>query len=196
MEEGANGIRATSILPGEVATPILEKRPVPAAGARARAHAAGRGPRQDHSCSSPRCRRAPASTRSSSARPGTGSTSGPGEPEELSPPQSPVGRCGTRAPSQYRPASRRGGPRSSGRGADDHAVAPHAAFAFEPIAEIGDAEAVALDQCAQLGLIDRRCAREGARRNENSPAPAMRDSSMRNNDSTPSVSRTETSSGK
>jgi len=29
MEEGANGIRATSILPGEVATPILEKRPVP-----------------------------------------------------------------------------------------------------------------------------------------------------------------------
>ena len=29
MEEGKNGIRATSILPGEVATPILEKRPVP-----------------------------------------------------------------------------------------------------------------------------------------------------------------------
>jgi NADP-dependent 3-hydroxy acid dehydrogenase YdfG len=29
MEEGGNGIRATSILPGEVATPILEKRPVP-----------------------------------------------------------------------------------------------------------------------------------------------------------------------
>jgi NADP-dependent 3-hydroxy acid dehydrogenase YdfG len=29
MEEGAHGIRATSILPGEVATPILEKRPVP-----------------------------------------------------------------------------------------------------------------------------------------------------------------------
>jgi NADP-dependent 3-hydroxy acid dehydrogenase YdfG len=29
MEECANGIRATSILPGEVATPILEKRPVP-----------------------------------------------------------------------------------------------------------------------------------------------------------------------
>jgi len=29
MEEGENGIRATSILPGEVATPILEKRPVP-----------------------------------------------------------------------------------------------------------------------------------------------------------------------
>ena len=29
MEEGVNGIRATSILPGEVATPILEKRPVP-----------------------------------------------------------------------------------------------------------------------------------------------------------------------
>jgi len=29
MEEGRNGIRATSILPGEVATPILEKRPVP-----------------------------------------------------------------------------------------------------------------------------------------------------------------------
>ena len=29
MEEGTNGIRATSILPGEVATPILEKRPVP-----------------------------------------------------------------------------------------------------------------------------------------------------------------------
>jgi NADP-dependent 3-hydroxy acid dehydrogenase YdfG len=29
MEEGMNGIRATSILPGEVATPILEKRPVP-----------------------------------------------------------------------------------------------------------------------------------------------------------------------
>jgi NADP-dependent 3-hydroxy acid dehydrogenase YdfG len=29
MEEGINGIRATSILPGEVATPILEKRPVP-----------------------------------------------------------------------------------------------------------------------------------------------------------------------
>src|SRR5262249_16135884 len=29
MEECANGIRATSGLPGEVATPILEKRPVP-----------------------------------------------------------------------------------------------------------------------------------------------------------------------
>ncbi len=31
MEECASGIRATSILPGEVATPILEKRPVPPA---------------------------------------------------------------------------------------------------------------------------------------------------------------------
>jgi len=29
MEECVNGIRATSVLPGEVATPILEKRPVP-----------------------------------------------------------------------------------------------------------------------------------------------------------------------
>ena len=29
IEEGASGIRATSVLPGEVATPILEKRPVP-----------------------------------------------------------------------------------------------------------------------------------------------------------------------
>jgi NAD(P)-dependent dehydrogenase (short-subunit alcohol dehydrogenase family) len=29
MEECANGIRATSILPGEAATPILERRPVP-----------------------------------------------------------------------------------------------------------------------------------------------------------------------
>jgi NAD(P)-dependent dehydrogenase (short-subunit alcohol dehydrogenase family) len=29
IEECANGIRATSILPGEVATPIMEKRPVP-----------------------------------------------------------------------------------------------------------------------------------------------------------------------
>ena len=29
IEEAANGIRATSIRPGEVATPILEKRPVP-----------------------------------------------------------------------------------------------------------------------------------------------------------------------
>ncbi|MBV9362396.1 MAG: SDR family oxidoreductase [Betaproteobacteria bacterium] len=29
IEEAANGIRATSILPGEAATPILEKRPVP-----------------------------------------------------------------------------------------------------------------------------------------------------------------------
>ena len=29
IEECANGIRATSILPGEAATPILEKRPVP-----------------------------------------------------------------------------------------------------------------------------------------------------------------------
>jgi NADP-dependent 3-hydroxy acid dehydrogenase YdfG len=29
LEEAVNGIRATSILPGEVATPILEKRPVP-----------------------------------------------------------------------------------------------------------------------------------------------------------------------
>jgi NADP-dependent 3-hydroxy acid dehydrogenase YdfG len=29
IEESANGIRATSILPGEAATPILEKRPVP-----------------------------------------------------------------------------------------------------------------------------------------------------------------------
>ena len=29
MEECANGIRATSLLPGEVATPILNKRPVP-----------------------------------------------------------------------------------------------------------------------------------------------------------------------
>ena len=31
MEECMNGIRATSILPGEAATPILEKRPVPPA---------------------------------------------------------------------------------------------------------------------------------------------------------------------
>ena len=29
IEEAANGVRATTILPGEVATPILEKRPVP-----------------------------------------------------------------------------------------------------------------------------------------------------------------------
>jgi NADP-dependent 3-hydroxy acid dehydrogenase YdfG len=29
MEECTNGIRATSLLPGEVATPILDKRPVP-----------------------------------------------------------------------------------------------------------------------------------------------------------------------
>ena len=29
IEEAANGIRATAVLPGEVATPILEKRPVP-----------------------------------------------------------------------------------------------------------------------------------------------------------------------
>jgi NAD(P)-dependent dehydrogenase (short-subunit alcohol dehydrogenase family) len=29
VEEAANGIRATCILPGEVATPILEKRPIP-----------------------------------------------------------------------------------------------------------------------------------------------------------------------
>jgi NADP-dependent 3-hydroxy acid dehydrogenase YdfG len=29
IEEAANGVRATAILPGEVATPILEKRPVP-----------------------------------------------------------------------------------------------------------------------------------------------------------------------
>ena len=29
VEEAANGIRATCVLPGEVATPILEKRPVP-----------------------------------------------------------------------------------------------------------------------------------------------------------------------
>ena len=29
IEEAANGIRATSVLPGEAATPILEKRPVP-----------------------------------------------------------------------------------------------------------------------------------------------------------------------
>ncbi len=31
MEEGANGIRATALLPGEAATPIMEKRPVPPA---------------------------------------------------------------------------------------------------------------------------------------------------------------------
>ena len=31
LEEAANGIRATSVLPGEAATPILEKRPVPPA---------------------------------------------------------------------------------------------------------------------------------------------------------------------
>jgi len=29
IEEGANGLRATSLCPGEVATPILDKRPVP-----------------------------------------------------------------------------------------------------------------------------------------------------------------------
>jgi NADP-dependent 3-hydroxy acid dehydrogenase YdfG len=29
IEEATNGIRATAILPGEAATPILEKRPVP-----------------------------------------------------------------------------------------------------------------------------------------------------------------------
>jgi hypothetical protein len=29
MEEGANGLRATVIMPGEVATPLLKKRPVP-----------------------------------------------------------------------------------------------------------------------------------------------------------------------
>jgi NADP-dependent 3-hydroxy acid dehydrogenase YdfG len=28
MEEGANGLRATVIMPGEVATPLLRKRPV------------------------------------------------------------------------------------------------------------------------------------------------------------------------
>lgn len=33
MEECVNGIRATSILPGEVATPIMEKRPVPPSAA-------------------------------------------------------------------------------------------------------------------------------------------------------------------
>jgi NAD(P)-dependent dehydrogenase (short-subunit alcohol dehydrogenase family) len=33
MEECMNGIRATSILPGEVATPIMEKRPVPPSAA-------------------------------------------------------------------------------------------------------------------------------------------------------------------
>jgi NADP-dependent 3-hydroxy acid dehydrogenase YdfG len=31
IEEAANGIRATAVLPGEAATPILEKRPVPPA---------------------------------------------------------------------------------------------------------------------------------------------------------------------
>jgi NAD(P)-dependent dehydrogenase (short-subunit alcohol dehydrogenase family) len=34
MEEGINGIRATSLLPGEVATPILDKRPAPPSQAR------------------------------------------------------------------------------------------------------------------------------------------------------------------
>jgi NAD(P)-dependent dehydrogenase (short-subunit alcohol dehydrogenase family) len=33
MEECVNGVRATSILPGEVATPIMEKRPVPPSAA-------------------------------------------------------------------------------------------------------------------------------------------------------------------
>jgi len=33
MEECTNGIRASSILPGEVATPILEKRPIPPSAA-------------------------------------------------------------------------------------------------------------------------------------------------------------------
>ena len=42
MEECVNGIRATSILPGEVATPIMEKRPVPpSAEERARMAQAG-----------------------------------------------------------------------------------------------------------------------------------------------------------
>ena len=74
MEECMNGIRATSVLPGEVATPILEKRPVPPPPEeRARMlQAEDLGKTMP---SSPRCRRAPASTRSSSARPGTASTS-------------------------------------------------------------------------------------------------------------------------
>ena len=29
LEEGPNGIRATAVCPGEVATPILDQRPVP-----------------------------------------------------------------------------------------------------------------------------------------------------------------------
>lgn len=33
MEEGVHGIRASSVLPGEVATPILDKRPVPPSAA-------------------------------------------------------------------------------------------------------------------------------------------------------------------
>ena len=33
IEEGLHGIRATAVCPGEVATPILEKRPVPVTAA-------------------------------------------------------------------------------------------------------------------------------------------------------------------
>jgi NAD(P)-dependent dehydrogenase (short-subunit alcohol dehydrogenase family) len=56
MEECMNGIRATSILPGEVATPIMEKRPVPPTPRERRAWRSRRtsAPR---SCSSRRCRR-------------------------------------------------------------------------------------------------------------------------------------------
>ena len=48
MEECANGIRACAICPAEVATPILDRRPVPPSARGSRAHAAARGPGQYH----------------------------------------------------------------------------------------------------------------------------------------------------
>ena len=48
MEECANGIRACAICPAEVATPILDRRPVPPSAGRARQDVAARGPGRDH----------------------------------------------------------------------------------------------------------------------------------------------------
>src|SRR5438876_6742256 len=114
MEEGANGIRATSILPGEVATPILEKRPVPPpAHERARmlqAEDLGRTILFIATLPARACVNEIVISPT-----GTASTSAAWRARRAEFLLSlPSGRCGTPAPSRCAPASRRSGSRSSG----------------------------------------------------------------------------------
>jgi len=90
--------------------------------------------------------------------------------------------------SERRPAAERSA-------SDDHAVPAYAALRVEPIAEIGDAEIVLLDELPELALRHRRAARE-AHVEVIVSLRGMRASIQRNSESTPSVRTTERASGK